>query len=317
MSLPRSVQKQADEAKAHFDALQNPAPAAPEAEEKTPDATDTAAQPADTQPKPEDNEHSQGSDETPGDQPKRSETYWEHRFNVMSGKYAAEVPALRREVSELKGQLEAKGREIDALKQASNPANNPGGLTDEQIQKGKEEFGEDFVLFVQKMIDSKAIPATDDSKVRQLEDQLNEIKERDQQKAQATFWTVLTELVPDWKQINANQAFHAFLSQFDSQTGKQRQQTLADAQQALDADGVAAVFNDFKKQQPAPKPRIPDDQVDPQTSRATETPQGQTVWTDGEIKKFYKDAAAGKYSASERERLEADIFAALNEGRVQ
>lgn len=316
MTLPRAVQAQANAAKEHFDSLQNPDPA-PEKEEKQPDAPDAAPQSADTPAEPEDKKHSQGDDK-PTDEPKRSDGYWEHRFNVINGKYAKEVPALQEQVRKLTQDLDAANRQITELKAAPTQSSNPGGLTDEQIQKGKDEFGEDFVSFVQQMIDAKAGRSTDDSRVQQLESELNQIKERETQKTRASFWTALTELVPDVREVNEDPKFHAFLAEYDSQTGKQRQQTLTEAQQALDADGVAAVFNAFKNQQPQPQQqRIPDDQVDPPTSRATTTPEGGRIWTGAEIKEFYTKKAAGKYSVEEGKRLEADIFAAQREGRVR
>lgn len=317
MSLPRSVQQQADAAKQHFESLQNPEPPAPEAETKKPEAPD-ATQPAKPEVKPETEKHSQGEDKTPTDEPKRSEAYWEHRFNVINGKYAAEVPALRDEVRKLTQTLEQKDRQITELESNSDKSTNPGGLTDEQMAKFKEEFGEDFVSFVQRMVSSSASKPDNSAEVNELKRKVETFEQREQQKTTASFWTALNELVPDWKTVNDDKAFHTFLSQYDPQTGEQRQQTLNVAQQALDADGVAAVFDAFKKQQPKPeKTRIPDDQVDPPTSRSTTTPDAGRIWTGPEIKQFYTDKANGKYSAEEGKRLEADIFAAQREGRVR
>lgn len=318
MPLPRSVQQQADAAKQHFESLQNPEPPAPEAETETPDAPDTATQPAEPEAKPEDDKHSQGDDKTPTDEPKRSEAYWEHRFNVINGKYAAEVPALRDEVKSLTKKLDEKERQITEMKSASDQSTNPGGLTDEQMAKFKEEFGEDFVSFVQRMVSSSASKPDNSAEVNELRRKVEGFEQKEQQKTEASFWTALNELVSDWKTVNADDKFHAFLAQYDPQTGQQRQQSLNAAQQALDADGVAAVFNAFKKQQPQPEtPRIPDDQVDPPTSRSTTTPEAGRIWTGPEIKDFYTKKAAGKYSADEGKRLEADIFAAQREGRVR
>lgn len=317
MALPRYNQQQADEARKHFEALQNPEQSAPEADDEAPDAPVTDEQSADTQAQPEDDKRSQGKDETPTDEPKRSEAYWEHRFNVINGKYAAEVPALQEQVRTLTKDLESANRQITELKSVSDKSTNPGGLTDEQIQKAKDEFGDDVVDFIQQLVSSNR--GTDNSaKVEELERELNAIKSQEKQKTEASFWTALNELVPDWKAVNADQKFHAFLSEYDPQTGTQRQQSLATAQQALDADGVAAVFNAFKKQQPQrQKQRIPDDQVDPPTSRSTTAPEGKKIWTGPEITKFYKDKADRKFSADEAKRLEADIFAAQREGRVR
>ena len=321
MTLPRSVQQQADAANKHFSDLQNPAPAAPEAKEKKPDAPDTAPQSADPAPKPDDQQHSQQTQDTAKEnEPKRSEAYWEHRFNVINGKYAAEVPALQEQVRTLTKQLDEANRQIADLKSAASSTHNPGGLTDEQMAEFEDQFGEDFVSFVQRMIASSAAKPDNSAEVNELKRKVEQFETEKAQATTASFWAVLTELVPDWKTVNDDPKFHAFLAQYDPQTGVQRQQALATAQQALDPDGVAAVFNAFKKQQPPEtKPRIPDDQVDPPSSRSTTTPQGGRIWTGAEIAEFYKDKAAGKYRTKpdEAKRLEADIFAAQREGRVR
>lgn len=319
MALPRSVQQQADSANKHFESLQNPAPAAPEADEKAPDAPVTDKQPAEPEQKPETERHSQGEDKTPTDEPQRSEAYWEHRFNVINGKYAKEVPALQEKVRTLTQDLESANRQITELKSASDKPTNPGGLTDADMQKAKDEFGPDVVEFFERLASSGRGP-DNSAEVAELKREIRELKQQDRQKTEASFLTALNELVPDWETVNVDPKFHAFLAQYDSQTGKQRQQTLTEKHQALDADGVAAVFDAFKKQQPKePQSRIPDDQVDPPTSRSTTAPEGKRIWTGAEITAFYKDRAAGRYrnDPNEAKRLEADIFAAQREGRVK
>ncbi len=47
------------------------------------------------------------------------------------------------------------------------------------------------------------------------------------------------------------------------------------------------------------KRSVPDDQVEPRTTRATEAPQGQRIWTGQEISQFYRDKTAGRYGAEE------------------
>jgi len=310
-SLPKSIRQQIEDAQKHYEPAANPEANAPTPEPETvaPAAPDTAAQSA--EPDPNDEKHSQP------DEPKRSESYWEHRFNVINGKYAAEVPALRDEVKSLKSAIEQKDLQMTEMKDAPAPTGNIGGLTDAQIQQGKDEFGEDFVSFVQQMIDSKAAPA-DNSKMQELEGKVRQFEERELQKTQASFWTVLGELAPDWKTINADPKFHAFLAQYDPQTGKQRQSDLVTAQQALDADGVGRIFNAFKVQQPEPQRKIPDDQIDPQSSRTNAAaPQGGHIWTGPEIKQFYQEKAQGKFGEDEGQKLEADIFRAQSEGRIR
>jgi len=310
-ALPQSIKQQIENAQKHYESAENPAPATPEPKVVAPVAPDTAAQSAEPKLNADDPKHSLP------DEPKRSESYWEHRFNVINGKYAAEVPALRDEVKSLKSAIEQKDLQITELKAAPAPTGNISGLTDAQVQTGKEEFGEDFVSFVQQMIDSKTVPA-DNSKMQELEGKVRQFEERESQKTQASFWTVLSELAPDWKAINDDPKFHAFLAQNNPQTGKQRQSELVTAQQALDADGVGAVFKAFTSQQPAPQRKIPDDQIDPQSSRTNAAaPQGGRYWTGPEIKQFYQEKSQGKYSVDEGQRLEADIFRAQSEGRIR
>lgn len=313
MSVPKSVQRQADEASAHYESLnRNPDDEAPApAEGDSPKGPEGTTQPAE---KPGDTESPKKEEE-----PKRSESYWEHRFNVINGKYAAEVPALRDEVKQLKGQVQEKDAEIKRLTDslASSNASSGTGLTDEQMKDFKDVVGEDVVEYVVRMIDSRARSSSEVDDLRKTVDELQQERKQTQeekrQEKESLFWKVLEELCDDWEEINGNPKFHAYLSKFDPATGIQRQQALEKAHAALDADSVAAIFNGFKKETaPAPEP-----EVDPQRSRATQTPQNERIWTGAEISQFYRDKTAGKYSAEEAQRLEADIFAAQRQGRVR
>lgn len=303
MSLPKSVQAQAEQAAKHFEAIENPEQPAPEPESKQPEAPESGAQPAPNQ-----------SEELPGE--KRSEAYWEHRFNVINGKYAAEVPALRKQIKDLENELIARDERIRELEQSGGTGSAGTGhpdLTPEQLEQFKEEFGEDIVSFVERMVAAKS--GTSIKSVKELEQRLQQFEQKDRQKSESLFWAVLGELVPDYRTVNGDPEFHAFLSQIDPTTGMQRQQMLVNAQQALDAQGVADLFLSFKKQ--ARRHSIPEQHIEPRTSRATETPAGAKIWTGSEIAAFYRDKTAGRYSKEEAERLEADIFAAQREGRVR
>jgi len=318
MSLPKSVQAQAERAAKHFEPQPEnpeaePAPA-PEEEERNPQERETPPDEA----KPE--EGAQPAKEPAKAEPKAESDdalYWHHRFNVLQGKYNSETKALRDENSELKQQVADKDRRISELEQQA-PAADSSGVTDQQLAQFKQEFGEDLVTFVERMVAQRAAPAPqpDDSKVQNLDERLSRFEQEQQQDAQAKFWVALERAVPTYREVNADPKFHQFLAQFDPQTGKQRQQALTEAQQALDAKGVADIFTLYLNQTPAPKPSIPDEQVEPRTTRATETPQGKRRWSRAEISQFYRDKTAGRYSADEAERLEADIFAAQQEGRV-
>lgn len=311
MSLPQSVQAQAAAAAKHFDREPENTDAdkakAPDREQNPPrdaEKPDTAkpdAQPA----------------EPPKDEPKaepKTETkdalYWEHRFNVIRGKYDTEVPALRKENEQLKQQL------ADASKASDAPKQSLPGVSDEELARYKEEYGDDLVSLMMRLSGSQQQqPNTE------IAQRLERLESEKQEDAEARFWIGLKQAVPKYREINSEPGFLQFLSQFDPQTGKQYQQALSQAQQSLDAKGVADVFKLYLNQaKPTQQQRqVPDEQVEPRTTKAAPTPQAQggKLWTGADITQFYRDKTAGRYSADEAQRLEADIFAAQREGRVR
>lgn len=88
----------------------------------------------------------------------------------------------------------------------------------------EEQFGEDFVSFVKRMIASSAAKPDNSAEVNELKRKVEQFETEKAQATTASFWAVLTELVPDWKTVNDDPKFHAFLAQYDPQTGVQRQQ---------------------------------------------------------------------------------------------
>jgi hypothetical protein len=314
MSLPQSVQAQAAAAAKHFDREpENPdadKAKAPDREQNPPrDAEKPDAAKPDAQPA-----------EPPKDEPKpesQDALYWQHRFQVLQGKYNSELPALRQEVEQLKEQVAGKDQQ---LKAQEHKAPDNSGITEEQLAHFKQEYGEDLVTFIERMTQKGAAPA-DAGNTKELQERLDRLESEKNEDAEARFWVSLEQAVPNFRQVNSEAAFLQFLSTFDPQTGKQYQQALSQAQQSLDAKGVADVFKLYLNQaKPTQQQRqVPDEQVEPRTTKAAPTPQAQggKLWTGADITQFYRDKTAGRYSADEAQRLEADIFAAQREGRVR
>ncbi|MGO1717861.1 MAG: hypothetical protein ACTHZY_11350 [Halomonas sp.] len=312
MSLPQSVQAQVAAAAQHFDREpENPdadKAKAPEREQNPPrDAEKPDTDKPDTQPA-----------EPPKDEPKaepkteaKDALYWEHRFNVIRGKYDTEVPALRKENEQLKQQL------ADASKAPDAPKQSLPGVSDEELASYKEEYGDDLVSLMMRLSGSQQQqPNTE------IAQRLERLESEKQEDAEARFWIGLEQAVPNYREINSEPGFMQFLSTFNPQTGKQYQQALSQAQQSLDAKGVADVFKLYLNQAAQNQPQkraVPDEQVEPRTTKATQAPnsQGGKLWTGAEISQFYRDKTAGRYAADEAQRLEADIFAAQREGRVR
>lgn len=320
MSLPKSVQAQAEAARKHFEKpTENPEelptegqPPAPEGDDRNPPPAD----PAPDEPKPKEEAQSAQSSEPARED--RDAAYWEHRFNVVRGKYDKELPALRQENAKLKQQVAEKDQRITELEAKPQGGDN-SGVSDDQLAQFKASFGEDLVDFVSRMVQQNApAPQADTGNTRELQERLDRLEADKQEDAEARFWVALEQAVPTFRQVNADPGFHQFLAQLDPQTGKPRQQALTEAQQALNAAGVADIFRAYLSQsaQP-PAPKVPEESVEPRTTRATSAPEGKKVWSRAEISQFYRDKTAGRVKADEAERLEADIFAAQQEGRVR
>jgi hypothetical protein len=139
MTVPTSVREQAKRAEELQQQLVNPSKDAhkePEIkQEELPSAQEIEPTPAkqeQAQPKPEEQPAAPSQEE--------DYLYWRNRFQVIQGKYNAEVPALRKQVSELEQALsEAKANQSQSPDQSApqQVANALGDLSQDEI----DEFG--------------------------------------------------------------------------------------------------------------------------------------------------------------------------------
>lgn len=314
MALPPAIQAQVEAADAALAAMNQP-PAAPQetVEALTPDQPKTpevepqpqAAAPAPTAPQPDP---------------------WEHKYRTLQGRYNSDVPKLQAQVSELKAQLETA---IAKLEEAAKPAvQEKKPVADPQ---DVEAFGQDLVDMVQRVAERmfggaaaefQRQAAAFEQRLVKLEGALKGTTETVAMTAEQAFFDRLTKLVPNWEEINANQAFLDWLAEVDPVYGQPRQAALNLAQQTLNSERAANVFKAFMATQPkAPKTNPVDKQVSPKAA-ASAAPTGtdnKPVFTQAQIKAFYDDVARGLYRGRQQEmqQIEAKINAAIAEGRVR
>ncbi|WXL27754.1 hypothetical protein WG219_10005 [Ectopseudomonas mendocina] len=315
--LPRNIQVQAEAADAAIAALNqpeqegNPAPAAPDEPTAT-EPTQPVAATVPQEPAPQATEI-------------RDAAYWQHRFSVLKGKYDAEVPPLQRQVSELTRQLQEAKQELPAASAPQRAQDAIADLSKEEL----EQFGPELIAVIQRIASKAAGPASTvgAAEVETLRQEVGQLRDERQQDATARFWTDLEQAVPNFRQINDDQQFHAWLGEIDPFSGVPRQQLLINAQKELSAYRVAALFNAYTqatfaaaKPPGTQPPPIPPEQVQPAASRVgAETLQPATqqrMWSSADISQFYKDKAAGKYLPADAAALETDIFAAQSQGRI-
>lgn len=197
------------------------------------------------------------------DQRENDPAYWRERFRVMQGINATqrtehgEALATRdRELTDLRARVQELEQQL-----AARPAGGSDKLDLSLFFKPEqiERFGEDQCEAM-----ARAAIAAANSQAQQILDaEVKPLKERakadDDRKvadAEAKFWKELGTLVPDFNEINADQAWLDWLTDLDDD-GEQRQKRLNRHRNARNAQGVANVFKDFlKSKQPSAAPPV-------------------------------------------------------------
>ena len=288
--LPEAVEKQARLAEdLHRQVYGNTAEAAPVAEE--PEVEKPAEPAAVTPPPVEANPQEEAS--------------FKRRFEVLQGKYSAEVPRMAAEIRDLKEKLSQA--QTAAKAKESAPAQ-----VSRVSQAEVEEYGENFVDFVKRAA-ADNVP-TDVGEIRATVEQL---KSETHRLARERFFGDLTQMAPQWDSLNENKDFLAWLAGVDAFSGRSRSAMFDEAYESLDAWRVANFFNSYRGEQET-VPTEPDllaQQVEPPTSKVSAPPPGKKLWTPAMITAFYADVREGRITGAQKESIEKDFFAAQREGR--
>lgn len=250
-------------------------------------------------------------------------------YNALVNKYNADVGALNGRVQQLETLLAgAPPKPADTTPKSlitDAERSEYGESIDVMRRAAREEVAGEMSELRKQLQDAVA----ELSRIKEIPARVEQLQARDKQTRVNQFWERLTGLVPDWKTINNDANFHAWLLEVDAVTGRNRQVFLEDAQKSLDAQRVANIFGAWKNltatsdiDPPKPSKRQElESQVAPGKSKTSSTGQKseKKVYTRNEITQFYKDVQLGHYRGREAEKAsrEADIFEATREGRVR
>lgn len=317
MSLPRAIQKQVEDADALV-AQMNGQPANPD----TDPAPDPQPDPQPSEPQP------QNISPEPEPKPVVPEETWERKYNILQGKYDAEVPRLHAQMRELNGQLQQLIADNAVLKsQKPEPAAPAKTLITEQ---DKEAFGSDLIDLIDRATEQKIAGYRDaeaqlKAEIAELKGKLGNVSERQVVSDKDRFLAALSQQVPDWQVLNTDDGFLAWLAEVDPVYGLPRQTALNNAYEVLDAARTANIFKQYKAltapaQTTQNKPNL-QSQVAPTRSRTSPAPasasDGKRNFTQGEITQFYEEWRRGFLDNDEAVRMEKEIHAAIAEGRVR
>jgi hypothetical protein len=279
------------------------------------------------------NEHKSGGETVP-------EESVLQKYKTLQGMYNAEVPRLHqqnREMSQRVQQMEQLLASLSA-QQSQTTTSQPQQAEKFVTEKDVEEYGESIDMMRKVSREELAAVAQRIAKIEQMLQQVQSnvvpqvqnLAHRQQMSAEQQFWADLASAVPNFREVNGNEAFQSWLLETDPLTGITRQTYLDDAQRSLDARRVANFFRTWleitgqaavaQSTGRASNPEL-EKQVAPGRSRgagsANSTNKAKTYSPD-DIRAFFDAVRSGKYKGreQERDRIERDIFAAQRENRI-
>lgn len=280
-------------------------PAAVAAEADTPAATNPAEQPQPAVEKPE-----------------HDAAYWQARFEIVQGKYNAEVPRLSAEVASLKRQLDAAlvqtQPELDANGEYRSKHISDGVRATRAYKKMAEEFGTDYA---ENHFEASAVTAQEAARA-----EMQPVREEAAAGAKDRLHSDIDRLSPNWMQTNDDPQFIQWAQvNRERYSGLPLIDILNDAYSQGDAVRVATVFNDYhelkRNHQPTNQQTPPDPNalIAPSNrgsaSQTVDNNKGK-VWTESEAETTLDAIIAGRIKGAQAKELEAEITKAYGEGRV-
>lgn len=346
MALPEQIRKQTEAVQELYKQLNTDdnTGAAPAAADGTvpPVENADATPPADENSVPNNAAPPPANEQKPGGDNVPEETVLQ-KYKTLQGMYNAEVPRLHQQNREMTQRVQQMEQLLASLsaQQQQTPATSQPTVDKLVTDKDVEEYGESLDV-MRKVSREELIPVAQrlaqiESMLRQMQvnvvPQVQNLAQRQQMSAEQQFWADLAAAVPNFRDINGNEAFQSWLLEADPLTGITRQTYLDDAQRNLDARRVVNFFRTWLEitgqaavaqstgSATAPTSEL-EKQVAPGRSRGAGAPTNTNkakVYAPADITKFFNDVRSGKYKGreQERDRIERDIFAAQRENRIQ
>ena len=194
---------------------------------------------------------------------------WKHKYEVLQGKYNAEVPRYAYRVAFLENQVESLTKEIGNLKlqlASPQPPAQPGASatpaaipqasgkmsevlknsTDEKIKSFKDNFPDIFEaigVVADQMLTT--IRTESDTKMKAIE-------QVSAKNAQDVFYEALNKDAPGWQQMcQTDPNWPVWLGVIENYTGKLRLELLKEASTRFDAKAILNMLRDFRTAYPA------------------------------------------------------------------
>lgn len=264
-----------------------------------------------------------------------SEVNWEHRYKSMEGRYKR----AENDIRAMSDQLASMQSLISTL-QSQRPDDTSRELQPQSLLTPEEvnEYGSEFLGVVAKKAKEELSPevAALKRELASIKAQVQGTQEVTSAQARRNLEATLDERIPHWRDINVAQEFHSWLALPDLYSGAIRHELLKAAYEQNNTPRVLAFFKGFLDQEAA---LAPASQGEPAPADATSSkipletfaapgraktaaasaPAEKPTFTHAQISQFYAEATAGRFRGREAEknRIEAQIFDAMREGRIR
>lgn len=309
-----------------------------------PEGTTQASPPAPpADPKPSSAPAPTASQPTPAPEPtpgnnEEDAKVWRGRYMSMKGRFEQQEQRLAQAAARIEGLEQVLSQANNMPPQQQPPAQPQMMVTDEE----KERYGAEFLDVVRRQAAQTYDPIINELKqtIQDLNKKLGNVDQNITKNARGQMFELLDTRVPDWREMNDNPDFLAWLGLPDRFSGVTRAELIAKADEANDGERVAAFFEGFKSEQAAPAPTTENPApADPQPTTArprlediaapgragnaggnySQPPaEGKPTFTPAEIAQFYNDVRRGLYEGRDEERSRVDraIIEAGREGRI-
>lgn len=279
----------------------------------------------------------------PPAEPKPERTDWKQKYNVLQGKYDAEVPRLSESLRTANTRItDLEDRIAAPPAVAPEPETSRSDFTPEEIA----DYGEDLLDVIgrkaREIVEAEYLPQmnTLNTELNSLKTKVGETGQRVAKQETNEVFAQLDGTVKDWRKTNVDPAFHVWLDQVDPFSGVTRKNLMLTAFDRKNAHQVKAFFDKYAEENAAVVPNLADptpsgqggmdtgstlnleNYVAPGTPRSggdVSAPKDKRIWSNAEIGRFYSDVQKGRYKTrpEDKSRIEADIISATREGRIK
>jgi len=263
---------------------------------------------------------------------------WANKYNAMRGRFDhAQQRLAQLETGYADAQDEiARLQALVGAPRSGAPAPTPAPAKTFLTDKDREDFGDPLIDFAKRAALESVAPVLNELQARNA--QLERTQAVTNKRAMVER---LTELVPNWREINNDARWKQWLRLPDVYSGRVRQELLNDASSAANAPRVASFFKGFLDEERATGNAPPAPQTEPPVaprvaalpievistpgrarpaSSITPTAADKPTYKRTDIAAFYRAKNAGQLKHMTPEQIlatEQDIFAAQREGRIK